>query len=43
MTDTPWTAAGPDRIDIADELHNGPSEGDGRVDSRCMNSCPDEF
>ena len=27
MTDTPWTTAEPDRIDIADELHNGPSEG----------------
>jgi hypothetical protein len=27
MTDTPWTTAEPDRIDIADEPFNGPSDG----------------
>jgi hypothetical protein len=27
MTDTPWTTTEPDRIDIADEPFNGPSDG----------------
>lgn len=27
MTGTPWATVEPDRIDIADELDNGPSEG----------------